>query len=71
MTRTAALRASVLFVVLAIVFGIVDIASHALAAEAVSLISGALFMLMFMFWLAPLPEHRPLPARIRAPRTYR
>jgi hypothetical protein len=71
MTRTAALRASVLFVVLTIIFGGLGIGSHALAAEAMSLISGALFVLMFMFWLAPIPEHRPLPVRIRGPRTYR
>ena len=71
MTQTAALRASVLFVFLALIFGALSVGSHALAAEAMALISGALFVLMFMFWLAPLPEHRPQPMRIRGPRTYR
>jgi hypothetical protein len=71
MTRTAALRASVLFVFLAVIFGSAGIGAHALVGEAISLISGALFVLMFMFWLAPLPEHTPLAATVRRPRPRR
>ena len=71
MTRTAALRASILFVVIAIIFGAVGAGSHALAAQALSLIGSVLFVLMLAFWLAPAPEHRPLAVRVRRPRVSR
>ncbi|HEX2725471.1 MAG TPA: hypothetical protein VHN20_06600 [Beijerinckiaceae bacterium] len=71
MTRTAALRASVLFVLIALIFGAVGAGSHAVAAQALSLIGSILFVLMLAFWLAPVPEHRPLAVRVRRPRALR
>ncbi|HEY7382840.1 MAG TPA: hypothetical protein VH743_04145 [Beijerinckiaceae bacterium] len=71
MTRTAALRASVLFVVIAITFGAVGAGSQAVAAQALSLIGSVLFVLMLAFWLAPVPEPRPLAVRVRKPRAIR
>ena len=68
MTRAAALRASVLFVCVAIIFGAVGAGSHALAAQALSVVGSILFVLTFAFWLAPAPEHRPLAVRVRRPR---
>jgi hypothetical protein len=67
MTHTAAVRASILFVILAIVFGAVGLASHADAAEALFTISASVFAIMLLFALAT-PAHRAMPARIRKSR---
>jgi phosphotransferase system glucose/maltose/N-acetylglucosamine-specific IIC component len=64
MTRTIALRASALFVVLTILFGAVGLGSQAVVAEAVFLISGSLFALMLLFALAT-PDHAGVPVRVR------
>ena len=66
MTRTAALRASALFIVLTIVFSAVGLGSHAGAAEAIFLISASLGALMLVFAVAT-PVHTAVPARIRRP----
>ena len=70
MTRTIALRASALFVILTILFGAVGIGSHAVLAEAVFLISRSLCALMLFFALAT-PEHAAIPVRVRRVRTNR
>ena len=66
MTRTIALRASALFVVLTILFGAVGLGSHAVLAEAVFLISGSLCALMLFFAFAA-PDHAAIPVRVRRP----
>ena len=70
MTRTIALRASALFIVLTILFGTVGLGSHAVAAEAMFLISGSLCALMLLFALAT-PDHAAVPVRVRRVRTHR
>ncbi len=67
MTHTAAVRASILFIVLTIVFGAVGLASHAAVAEALFMISASVFAFMLLFALAT-PAHRTVPARIRKAR---
>jgi hypothetical protein len=64
MTHTAAVRASILFVFMAIVFGAVGLASSAAAAEAMFMISVSLFAVMLLFALAT-PAHRTVPVRSR------
>ena len=64
MTRTAALRASSLFIVLTVVFGAAGLGSHAVVAEALFLISGSLVALMLFFAFA-MPDHAAVPARVR------
>jgi hypothetical protein len=64
MTRTIALRASALFVVLTILFAAVGIGSHAVIAEALFLISGSLCALMLFFAVAT-PDHAAVPVRVR------
>jgi hypothetical protein len=64
MTRTIALRASALFIVLTILFGAVGLGSHAAVAEAMFLITGSLCALMLFFALAT-PEHAAVPVRVR------
>ena len=64
MTRTAALRASSLFIVLTVVFGAVGLGSHAVVAEAMFLISGSLVALMLFFAFAT-PDHAAVPVRVR------
>jgi hypothetical protein len=66
MTRTAALRAGSLFIVLTVVFGAVGLGSHAVVAEAMFLISGSLVALMLFFAFA-MPDHAAVPARVRRP----
>ena len=66
MTRTAALRASALFIVLTIVFGAIGLGSHAAAAQAMFLISGSLCALMLFFAFAT-PNHAAVPVRVRGP----
>ena len=70
MTRTAALRASALFVILMIVFGAVGLGPQAAVADALFLISGSLFALMLFFALAT-PDHAAVPVRVRRSHTYR
>ena len=70
MTRTAALRASALFIALTIVFAAVAIGSHAVVAEALFLISGSVSALM-LFFAAATPAPAGVPARIRRNHTYR
>ena len=64
MTRFAALRASVLFVVLAAVFATLGIASHVPVAEALFLISGSLCAILFFFGMNT-PARAPVPVRVR------
>ena len=70
MTRTAAFRASALFVVLAMVFAAVGLGSHALAAQAMFLISGSLGALMLVFAVAT-PDHAAVPVRVRGTHSHR
>ena len=64
MTRTVALRASALFIVLTVVFGAIGLGSHAVAAEAFVLISASVCALMLAFALAS-PAPAAVPARVR------
>jgi hypothetical protein len=64
MTRTVALRASALFIALTIVFGAVGLGSHAVAADALVLITGSLCALM-LFFAAATPSPAAVPVRIR------
>jgi hypothetical protein len=64
MTRTAAFRASILFVVLALVFGVIEAGSQAAVAQALFLISVSLCGLMVLF-AAATPAHSFLPVRVR------
>lgn len=64
MTRTAALRASALFIVLTIVFAAVRLGSQSVAAEAFFLISGSLCVLMLFFAVAT-PTHAAVRVRTR------
>ena len=67
MTRSVALRASLLFIVCAALFAVTGIASHASAAEVLFLISGSLAGIMFCFALAtPMPAL--VPVRVRRKR---
>ncbi len=70
MTRTIALRASALFVVLTILCGAVGLGSHAVVAEAMFLISASLGALMLFFALAT-PDHAAVPVRVRKVRAHR
>ena len=67
MTHTAAVRASILFIVLAVVFGAVGLASRAVIAEALFMISASVFMFMLLFALAT-PAQGTVPMRIRKAR---
>jgi hypothetical protein len=64
MTRTIALRSSALFVLSALVFGLIALGSHAWVAQAVFLVTGAICAVMLIFALAA-PAPRPVPVRIR------
>jgi hypothetical protein len=65
MTRTIALRSSALFVLSALVFGLIALGgSHAWVAQAVFLVTGAICAVMLIFALAA-PVPRPVPVRIR------
>jgi hypothetical protein len=69
MTRSVALRAGILFIAMALVFGLVGLGSHAAAAQALFLIS-ALCAVMLLFGLsAPVPTH--VPVRVARSRPYR
>lgn len=67
MTRTAAFRASAIFVLLALVFGAVGVSSQAAIAEALFTVSGAVFAVMLLFGLAT-PAQAPVPVRVRRSR---
>ena len=70
MTRTVALRASALFIVLSIVFGLIGLGSHVAATEALFLISASLFALLLFFGVAT-PTPAAIPVRVRAHRAFR
>jgi hypothetical protein len=67
MTRTAAIRASALFVLLALLFGAVGVSSQAAAAEAAFAIAGSVCAVMLLFGFAT-PAHAPVPVRARRAR---
>lgn len=64
MTRTVALRASTLFIVLAALFGALSAGSHAPVAQVLALIGGSLAAIMLVFASAT-PEHTMVPVRVR------
>jgi hypothetical protein len=64
MTRSAALRAGTIFVLLALFFGAVGLDTYAPVAEALFLIAGSLCALMFLFAFAPT-VHAPVPVRVK------
>jgi hypothetical protein len=66
MTRSVALRASVLFTLFAVVFAGIGLASHVPVAEALFLIAGSLCAIM-LFFAAVTPTHEPVlvPVRVR------
>ena len=67
MTRTAAFRASAIFVLLALVFGAVGVSSQAAVAEALFAIAGAVFAVLLLLGLVT-PAHAPVPVRVRRAR---
>ena len=64
MTRSVALRASVLFIFFAAAFAFVGLASHVELAEALFLISTSVCIPLLLF-AAAVPVRAPVPARIR------
>ena len=64
MTRSAALRAGTIFVLLTLFFGAVGVSSYSPLAEAFSLIAGSLGALMLLFAFAS-PAHAAVPVRVR------
>jgi hypothetical protein len=70
MTRTAALRASILFLVFTLVSAVLGLQSHSPAAEALFLITAPLAALMLVFGLAG-PVQAPALARGRPRRSHR
>jgi hypothetical protein len=64
MTRSASLRASLIFVVFAAVFASIGLVSHVPAAEALFLISASLCAVLFLFGINT-PSHAPVPVRVR------
>ena len=64
MTRSAALRAGTIFVLLALFFGAVGITTYAPVAEALFLIAGSVCALMLLFAFAPAAQ-APVPVRAR------
>ncbi len=67
MTRSVALRASVLFTLFAAVFAGIGLASHVPVADALFLIAGSLCAVM-LFFAAATPVHEPVPVRVRRTR---
>ena len=63
MTRSAALRAGSIFLLLTLFFAAIGVSSYSPIAEALSLIAGSLTALMLLFAFAPV--HAPAPVRIR------
>ena len=64
MTRSAALRAGTIFVLLALFFGAVGIDTYAPVAEALFLIAASLCAVMLLFAFAPA-AHAPVPVRVK------
>jgi hypothetical protein len=64
MTRSAALRAGTIFVLLALFFGVIGVSSYSPVAEALFMIAGSLCALMLLFAFAT-PTHATVPARVR------
>jgi hypothetical protein len=64
MTRSAALRAGTIFVLLALFFGAVGITTYAPVAEALFLIAASLCTLMLLFAFAPTVL-APVPVRVK------
>jgi hypothetical protein len=65
MTRTVALRASVVFVALTGLFGALGLSAYTPIAEILFLISASVGGLMLGFAVAT-PRHAPVPVRIRS-----
>jgi len=64
MTRTVALRASTIFVTLALLFGALAFSSQAAVASALFVITGSVCAVMLLFAAAP-PQHALVPVRVR------
>src|SRR4051794_29051812 len=64
MTRTAAFRASAIFVLLGLLFGAAGASSQAAAGAALFLITASVCAVMLLFALAT-PAHAPVPVRVR------
>jgi hypothetical protein len=64
MTRSAALRAGTVFVLLTLFFTAIGVSSYSPVAEALSLIAGSLAALMLLFAFAT-PAHAAVPVRAR------
>ena len=64
MTRSAALRAGTIFVLLALFFGAVGITTYAPVAEALFLVTGSVCALMLLLAFAPT-VHAPVPVRVK------
>jgi hypothetical protein len=69
MTHSAAVRASILFVILMVLSAALGLGSQAVVAEAMFVISASVFALTLLFALAT-PVHRAMPVRIRKPRAH-
>ena len=65
MTRSVALRAFFLFIVLTMLAGITGMASHAEVAEAVFLIGASLSAVLLFFALTVQQAPAPIPVRVR------
>jgi hypothetical protein len=65
MTRSVAFRASAIFVLFAMLFASVGVASHVPIAEILFLISGSLCAVMFLFAMAA-----PAPVAVRVRRRH-
>ena len=63
MTRSAALRAGSIFVLLTLFFAAIGIGSSSPVAEVLTVIAGSLSAVMLLFAFAPV--HAPVPVRIR------
>lgn len=64
MTRSAALRASAIFIVFAAVFASAGIVAQVPVAEALFLISSSLFGILLLFGVST-PARAPVPVRVR------
>ena len=65
MTRNAASRAGIMFVLLAVVFSTLNLASRIEASLAVAGIAGALCAVLLVYAAALPARHAPVPVRIR------
>ena len=64
MTRSVALRASIIFVALTLLLGAMSLTSQAAAATALLLISASVAALLIVFAAAPT-QFAPVPVRVR------